>query len=454
MTREHEKLDGGLGAPRECAGEGRRPSAPGAAQAALRNPSDDAAQRGGTRRSRGGATGASPPGRGRSPRATFSRRTGWDLNANALAARVEAARTEGRPLLDLTESNPTQAGLGWPAERLQAALARSGVDAYRPDPRGHPGARRAVAAYLAARAGPVAIDRILLTASTSDAYGYLLKLLCDPGDDVLVPAPAYPLLDLLAGLEAVELRRYPLREEGGWHLDLPALRAAIGPRTRAVLAVSPSNPVGAVLSAEELAALDEICAERGLALIADEVFADTAPEGAPSALGVRRALAFHLSGLSKVCGLPQLKVGWIAAAGPEARVAPALERLEMIADAYLSVSAPSQLALESLLPERHAFLGPLRARLDGNRARLESLAYAPFAPLPWRGGWSAVLRIDEAIDEEALCLALIEDGVVVHPGFFFDFERPGYLVVSLMCEPALFTQGLERLARRLRDRWP
>lgn len=383
----------------------------------------------------------------------LSGRTAWNLSANALAARLEAAREAGRQLLDLTESNPTRAGLGWPPERLQAALSRPGVAAHEPDPRGAPAARRAVAAYLAARGSPVGIDRILLTASTSEAYGYLLKLLCDPGDDVLVPAPSYPLLDLLAGLEAVELRRYPLRHDGTWHLDLAALAGAIGPRTRAVLVVSPSNPAGAVLSQADLEALDALCAERDLALIADEVFADTAPPGTPGALGVRQALAFHLSGLSKVCGLPQLKVGWIAAAGPEARVGPALARLEVIADTYLSVSGPSQLALEVLLPERQTFLAPLRARLAENRARLERDAGAPFTPLAGRGGWSAVLRVGQTLDEEALCLALLDEGVVVQPGFYFDFESPGYLVISLLPDPGVFTRGIDRVARRLGD-WP
>jgi aspartate/methionine/tyrosine aminotransferase len=382
----------------------------------------------------------------------LSQRTAWNLSANAFAARLEVERAAGRPLLDLTESNPTRVGLGWPPERLQAALARPAVAAYWPEPRGDPGARRAVAAYLAERGAAVGIDRILLTASTSEAYAHLLKLLCDPGDDVLVPAPAYPLLDLLAGLESVELRRYPLRYDGSWHIDLAALAAAVGPRTRAVLVVSPSNPTGAVLSGEELEALEELCARRELALVADEVFADTAPPGTPSPLSARRALAFHLSGLSKVCGLPQLKVGWIAAAGPEERVAPALARLEVIADAYLSVSGPSQLALESLLPERETFLRPLRARLEQNRARLEVAAGALFTPLRGRGGWSAVLRVGETLDEEALCLALLEDGVVVQPGFFFDFERHGYLVVSLLCEASVFTEGIDRVARRLGDR--
>ena len=190
-----------------------------------------------------------------------------------------------------------------------------------------------------------------------------------------------------------------------------------------------------------------------LALIADEVFADTAPPGTPGALGVRQALAFHLSGLSKVCGLPQLKVGWIAAAGPEARVGPALARLEVIADTYLSVSGPSQLALEVLLPERQTFLAPLRARLAENRARLERDAGAPFTPLAGRGGWSAVLRVGQTLDEEALCLALLDEGVVVQPGFYFDFESSGYLVISLLPDPGVFTRGIDRVARRLGD-WP
>src|SRR5512142_129765 len=249
----------------------------------------------------------------------FSARTAWNLSANRLAA------------------------------RLAAALGGPDLGAYDPDPRGAEPARPPPPPYLRGRGHAVPDGRILLTASTSEAYGFLLKLLCDPGDDVLVPAPSYPLLDLLAGLETVGLRRYPLRSDGEWHLDLAALEEAIGPRTRAVLVVTPSNPVGAVASAAELSALDALCARRGLALVCDEVFADAAPAGAPSALRARRCLAFHLSGLSKTCGLPQLKVGWLAAAGPDALVAPALERLEVIADAYLSVSGPAQRALAALL---------------------------------------------------------------------------------------------------------
>lgn len=379
----------------------------------------------------------------------LSRRTAWNLASNAFAARLDAARASGAPLLDLADSNPTRAGLAWPAEELAAALADPRCATYEPDPRGLPEARAAVAAYLAARGTPAPPERVLLTASTSEAYGALLKVLCDPGDEVLVPAPAYPLLDLLAELEGVRLARYPLRYDGEWHVDLAALRGAVGPRTRAVLVVSPSNPTGAVLSGDERAALEALCAERGLALVGDEVFADSALRPAASVLAARACLAFHLSGLSKVCGLPQLKVGWLAAAGPDALVLPALERLEVVLDVALSVSGPSQLALPRLLAARERFQAPLRARLAANRAALAAVRDAPFHALASGGGWSAVLRVGETLDEEALASALLEDGVAVLPGFFHDFERPGFLVLSLLAPPEAFAEGLARLARRL-----
>lgn len=380
----------------------------------------------------------------------FSRRTSWDLGANAIAAAIDETRASGRTLLDLTESNPTTAGLAWPVGVLTDALTSARLATYEPAPRGLPGSRAAVAAYLAERGLPAMADRVLLTASTSEGYALLLKLLCDPGDEVLVPAPAYPLLDLLADLEAVRLVRYPLRHDGTWHADLDALAAAVTERTRAVVVVSPSNPTGWLLSAEARAAIERLCAARGLALIGDEVFADTALAPPASVLGVRDCLAFHLSGLSKVCGLPQVKAGWIAAGGPADLVAAALERLEVIADAYLSVSGPAQGALPALLARRELFLGPLRARLAANRAAAAAVRDAPFHALASSGGWSAVLRIGETLDEERLCLELLADGVVVQPGFFYDFERPGQLVISLLPDPAVFREGLARIEARLR----
>lgn len=384
-------------------------------------------------------------------RPRFSRRGSWDVLPGRVAARVEALRRAGAPLIDLSASNPTRCGLAWPPAALAAALAPASVSRYDPDPRGLAGARAAVAAYLAARGAAVDPEAVVLTASTSEAYALLLKLLCDPGDEVLVPAPGYPLHEVLARLEGVRLARYPLRYDGTWHLDLPALRAAVTGRTRAVITVSPSNPAGAILSRAELSEVEALCAARGLALVGDEVFADTAPD-APSVATVRRCLAFQLAGLSKTCGLPQLKAAWIAVAGPRAEVGAALERLEMIADAFLSISAPAQLALGRLLPDRERFLAPLRARLAGNEAALRraAAAPAPFDVLRRDGGWSAVLRIGQARDEEAVCLRLLDDGVLVQPGFFYDFERSGHLVVSLLPRPEELERGIGIVARALR----
>lgn len=381
----------------------------------------------------------------------LSGRTAWDLHGNALADRLEAARNAGGPLLDLAGASPIRAGLGWSPGELSPLLADHRVATMEPTPRGHAEARAAVASYLTARGAPGDPERVLLTASTSEAFGWLFQLLCDPGDEVLAPTPAYPLLDLLADLAGVRLVRYPLRWDGEWHVDLAALAEAVGERTRAVVVVSPANPTGALLSAAELRAVDLLCAARGVALVGDEVFADTAVGACPSVLGATESLSFHLAGLSKTCGLPQLKAGWIAAGGPERLVAPALARLEVLADTALSISATSQLALPRLLARREAFLGPLRARLAEARATLlEALAGTSVTPWPGRGGWSAVLRIGETVDEEALCLTLLEeDEVAVQPGFFYDFHRPGHLVVSLLTPPAALREGLHRLAARL-----
>jgi hypothetical protein len=376
----------------------------------------------------------------------FSRRTGWDLEANAVFGRLEAARASGRLLFDLAESNPTRCGLAWDAQELSLLLADPRLGSYEPTPRGLPEAREAVAGYLRSRGAALSAERVILTASTSEAYAILLKLLCDPGDEVLFPTPCYPLLELLASLEAVELGRYPVAWDAEWSLDRAALAAKVGPRTRAVVAVHPSVPGGAVASVRDLDTLDRFCAERGL-----EVFADSSRGPVPSAASTRRALTFHLSGLSKVAGLPQIKAAWIAAAGPDELVDRALSRLEVIADSYLSISGPAQLALPRLLARREKFLAPLRERLERNRSALRRAVppSAPFDSVAGPAGWTAVLRLGETADEERLCLELLEDGVAVQPGFFYDFERNGHLVVSLLAEPHVFDEGLERVLSRL-----
>lgn len=380
----------------------------------------------------------------------FSRRTGWDLSANAIADRLERRRAE-EGVVDLTESNPTRCGLAWDEEELAAALAGPGISRYAPHPRGDTAARAAVSAYLADRGVTVPVERIVLTASTSEAYALVLKLLCDPGDEILAPAPSYPLLDLLAELEGVRLARYPLRHDGDWHVDHGALLDAATERARAVLAISPGNPTGATLSPEDLDRLETLCADRGLAIVGDEVFADTVLAPGPSVACARRALSFHLSGASKVCGLPQIKVAWIAVGGPEELARAALERLDVLADTALSVSTPSQLALPRLLSRRDSFLRPLRERLAANREALRAAGAggAAWSFLRGGGGWSGILRVGSTVDEEALVLALLGDGVAVHPGFFYDFGRAGHLVLSLLPEPEVFAEGLRRVVRRL-----
>jgi alanine-synthesizing transaminase len=386
----------------------------------------------------------------------FSRRSRFERSPNALAVATARRRASGGDLLDLTESNPTRVGLGFPREALLAALADARAATYEPDPLGLPGAREAIAGYYADRGVRVAPERIVVTASTSEAYSLLFKLLADPGDEVLVPVPSYPLFDLLATLDAVRAAPYPLAWDGEWHLDRAALAGAIGPRTRALVAVSPNNPTGSFLKADELALLAGLCQERGLPLVCDEVFADYsfAPDlrRAPSALARGEALAFALGGLSKVAALPQLKVGWLAAAGPAPLVEEAMARLEIAADTYLSPSTPSQLAVPRVLARRALGQDPLRARLAENLAALRALrpAEAPWQTLPVEGGWSAILQVPRVHTEEEWACALVEeDGVLVHPGFFFDFPREGFLALSLIVEPPLFREAIRRLSGRL-----
>ena len=351
---------------------------------------------------------------------------------NALTKALAARRAAGLPLIDLTESNPTVVGL-----RL-APAALPEAPSYDPQPRGLLPARQAVAAYHG-----VAAEQVLLTASTSEAYSYLFKLLCDPGDEVLVPEPSYPLFGWLTALDGVRAVPYPLRFDGEWHLPAEAL--PFGPRTRAVLVVSPGNPTGAFLKLDERARLAGLCARSGCALISDEVFADFSwapdPRRMRTAAAFDDVLSFSLSGLSKVAGLPQLKLGWCVAAGPGHEEA--LQQLELIADTYLGVSTPVQLAAPRLLAERNDFQQQLRARLSENLRALRA-ACAPGAPwsvLPSEGGWSAILAVPRARSEEEWALLLLERGVLVHPGYFFDFPGGAFLVVSLLPEPAAFARA-------------
>ena len=381
----------------------------------------------------------------------FSDRTRFDLRPNRLAKRLADRRAAGAPVIDLTLTNPTRAGLP-EARELLAPLCAERARGYDPAPLGLEEARAAVARDFAGRGFALDPDRIVLHASTSEAYGFLFKLLCDPGDEVLVPRPGYPLFDFLAGLESVRVRSYALSHDGEWHLDDAAIEAALTPSTRAIVAVSPGNPTGAYLKCDELERLESLCAERGIALVADEVFADfPLREDARRAVSVARdsqALAFALGGLSKSCGLPQLKLAWTAVVGPEALRRQALSRLELVADSYLPVSTPVQVAAPALLARKRELQAPIRARVAGNLDALRQALAAggPATLLEPEGGWSAVLRVPATCSEEERVLRLLDQrGVLVHPGYFFDFPGEAYLVLSLLPPPLEFREGIARV---------
>jgi alanine-synthesizing transaminase len=386
----------------------------------------------------------------------FSSRTAWDRRLGPLARAVAERRVQGGEVLDLTETNPTRAGLLCPSELL-GALADPVGRWYEPVPQGLRAAREAVADDYARREVRVDPDHVLLTASTSEAYSFLFKLLCEPGDDVLVPRPCYPLFEYLATLESVAVRHYALEYDGEWHLGPDAIEDAATPHTRAVVVVSPNNPTGSFLAREEAQRLRHLAAARGWAVISDEVFADYVVRDdarrPPSMAEDSAALTFSLGGLSKSVGLPQLKLAWIAVAGPAAERDEALARLEVVADTYLSVSTPVQLAAPALLARTDDLQRPIAERVCANVGRLRQLVAGSAATLlDLEGGWSAVLRVPAIRPDEQWALTLLErDGVLVHPGFFFDFAQDAHLVLSTLAEPAVFEEGVRRLLARVEE---
>lgn len=384
---------------------------------------------------------------------SFSSRLEMDLRPNQLARLLAAKASCGARVLDLTESNPTRAGLPHEEESILGSLTDPAALVYDPTAQGLPEARAAVARYHRTRGANVDPEDVLLTASTSEAYSFLLKLLTDPGDDVLVPQPSYPLFEFLARMESVELRRYPLSYRGGWLLDAEAVRRAASLRTRAIIVVNPNNPTGSYLKRAELEALLSLCSERRIALIADEVFHDYALQDdlgrASVASAGQSALSFTLSGLSKLAGLPQMKLGWILVRGPADLRAAALERLELIADTYLSVSATVQHAAARLLELAGGFQRAVLCRVQQN---LDYLRKACRDVLTVEGGWYAIVELPEACDEEEWVLRLLdEENVLVQPGFFYDFPSGAHIVISLLTEPETFREGVERVARRLKE---
>lgn len=372
---------------------------------------------------------------------------------NALTALLTRLRAEGRSVLDLTLSNPTRCGFIYPEVEIREALSEPDVLNYDPDPLGSPTAREAIAAH---HGHGLRGEDLLLTASTSEGYGLLFKLLGDPGDEVLVPSPSYPLFDWLARLEGLQARPVPSYFHDRWHLDLGALADTITPRTRAIVVVNPNNPTGQFLSKREWDDLTALCAKRGLALLVDEVFSDFVLEPAEDRLATALldehppCPVFLLSGLSKVAALPQLKLGWIAVRGPEA--AAHLEALAFLADQYLSVSAPVQAAAPRLLELAPRLRTLIMERLRRNLAELdgELAAYPHLSRLPVEGGWSVLLRRPAVDEDEACAMRLLEDSsVLVHPGSFFDLQGDGHLVVSLLPEPSSLQNGISLICEKL-----
>lgn len=379
----------------------------------------------------------------------FADRTNWNLSANRLSEALARHRAGGRELLDLSASNPTGCGFDYEGSSILKALSNPGALHYHPDPRGLKRAREAVRTYYAARSEDVAIDDIILTTSTSEAYSFVFRLLCNPGDELLIPAPSYPLFDFLADIQDVRLARYPLFYDHGWHIDFHALEQAITPRARGMIVVHPNNPTGHFTKPDELARLNEVCSARGLAVIADEVFLDFSLHVAPPSFAANHgALTFTMSGLSKISGLPQMKLAWLIVGGPEGPKREALARLEVIADTYLSMNVPIQLAAPALLAQRHGFQQQLIARVRRNLSALDVqlAAQRNCSRLDVEGGWYAVLRIPATRPDEERAVELIEKhGVYLHPGHFFGFAGDGYLVASLITPEHEFDEGIKRV---------
>jgi alanine-synthesizing transaminase len=392
----------------------------------------------------------------------FASRTDWPLTPNRLAQAMAARRQAGLPILDLTESNPTRCGFDFEAQKVLGTLADPRSLTYQPDPRGLLPARQAVVAYYAERGVALTTEQVFLTTSTSEAYSYLFRLLANPGEAILAPRPSYPLFEFLARLNDLELMSYPLSYHDGWQLDLQVMRETLeraGPRVRAVVVVHPNNPTGSFVSQDELGALVSLCRERDAALIADEVFADYSWQAdgrrVVSHASVRDALTFTLSGLSKISALPQMKLAWIVANGPCELLESALARLEIIADTYLSVSAPLAHALPEMLATRRGVQPQILARVRANLRWLDEQLSPeiPLTRLKAEGGWYAVLRLPAVRSDDDWAVELLaEDGVLVHPGHFYDFGAEGHLVISLLPPPEVFQEGMRALLARIAAR--
>jgi alanine-synthesizing transaminase len=385
----------------------------------------------------------------------FSRRTNWKLTPNKYTLALQEIRSSGEPLIDLTISNPTECALAYDSKAILNAFQNANALHYEPEAKGLLNARQEVVRYYRDEHN-VTVDpnAVILTTSTSEAYSYIFRLLCNPQEEVLVPKPSYPLFDFLGDLQDVRLIPYSLHYAQGWFIDFELLKRALTSKTRAILLVHPNNPTGSYVKPEEVQRLNAFCLENELALIVDEVFLDYSLENRPriSFVGNHDALTFTLSGLSKTAALPQMKVAWMVTTGPTNQTQAALERLEVIADTYLSLGSPAQCAFPQLLVQRKTLQPQLLNRIRNNWACLKSSLrdIRECEPLDVEGGWYAVLRINRKVSDEHLSIELMRQaGVIVHPGHFYDFPNDGYLVVSLISQEQDFRNGIDKLLKHL-----
>jgi alanine-synthesizing transaminase len=382
----------------------------------------------------------------------FSKRTDWKLSPNRFTEVQRELLAAGREVLDLTVSNPTRAGFRYDVEAVLNSLISPAVMDYDPQPKGSRRAREAVAGYYRQQHEGFDVDpeSLVLTTSTSEGYSYVFRLLCNPGDEILVPRPSYPLFEFLADLDDVKLVPYPLIYDHGWQIDFPSLYRTVNHHTRAVVVVHPNNPTGSYVSGAERSTLKSFCREYKLALIVDEVFLDYVHDGVPrpTFAANQEALTFTLSGLSKISGLPQMKLAWVATSGPGDEVNAALARLEVIADTYLSMNSPIQLAAPVLLDQRKNIQPLLLDRLRTNLEELDrQLAKDKTCQrLDVEGGWYAVLRVPVTQSDEDFAIELLRKlSVLIHPGHFYDFPNDGYLIVSLITPAQKFREGIGRV---------
>jgi aspartate/methionine/tyrosine aminotransferase len=386
----------------------------------------------------------------------FSKRTNWRLEENAYTRALHRHRASGRAIFDLTFSNPTACGFQYDGAAILGALAAPAALQYDPQPKGMLQARAAVVQYYRQKNSEAHLDleRFVLTTGTSEAYSFLFRLLCEPEEEIVIGHPSYPLFEFLGAIHDVKLRPFRFVYDHGWQIDFAALTKAISSRTRAIVLVHPNNPTGHFVSRSEADQLQRLCLERELALVVDEVFLDykipaaETPEKHGSFVFDASVLTFVVSGLSKIAGLPQMKIGWIAANGPDAEVSEAIARLEIVADTYLSLNAAIQHALPTLLAQRSVIQPQIMARIEGNLRKLDEELKRQdlISRLEFEAGWCAVLRVPAVQSDEELAIRLLENhSVLVHPGHFYDFPDEGYLVASLLTPAAEFEEGIRRM---------